>query len=230
MPKKSMDFMRKKENWSTWRISNHAHLKKHLSTLPDSAAVLDLAAGRSFYRDYFSRFTTFIATDFYPFDGIHIVADTNGTLPFQDGVFDAVCLSNVLEHMPDPEITMAECARILKKGGKVIIQTPFLMGLHDEPYDFFRYTKYAARHLLEKSGFTEIEVENLSSFMDVYQWFHREFFKVMLAHSHQSLVMRAYIRALRKLGKLSFSLLPPSLSAIQDEANAKGYGYIGIKR
>jgi SAM-dependent methyltransferase len=38
--------------------------------------------------------------------------------------FDAVTLSHVIEHLPDPIGTMRECARILKPGGKVVLLTP----------------------------------------------------------------------------------------------------------
>jgi SAM-dependent methyltransferase len=38
--------------------------------------------------------------------------------------FDAVTLSHVIEHVPDPVGTLVECARLLKKGGKLVIATP----------------------------------------------------------------------------------------------------------
>jgi len=41
-----------------------------------------------------------------------------------DACFDAVTLSHVIEHLPDPIGTMRECARILKPGGRIVILTP----------------------------------------------------------------------------------------------------------
>lgn len=41
-----------------------------------------------------------------------------------DDSFDAVTLSHVIEHLPDPIGTMRECARILKPGGKIVLLTP----------------------------------------------------------------------------------------------------------
>lgn len=38
--------------------------------------------------------------------------------------FDAVTLSHVIEHVPDPVRTLKECARILKPGGQLVIYTP----------------------------------------------------------------------------------------------------------
>jgi 2-polyprenyl-3-methyl-5-hydroxy-6-metoxy-1,4-benzoquinol methylase len=43
---------------------------------------------------------------------------------FPDGSFDAVTLNHVIEHVPDPVKTLKECARILKKGGKLVLATP----------------------------------------------------------------------------------------------------------
>jgi SAM-dependent methyltransferase len=46
------------------------------------------------------------------------------TLPFPDASFDAVIVSEVLEHIPDDERAMAEIARIVKPGGRVAVTVP----------------------------------------------------------------------------------------------------------
>jgi 2-polyprenyl-3-methyl-5-hydroxy-6-metoxy-1,4-benzoquinol methylase len=43
---------------------------------------------------------------------------------FPDEYFDAVTLNHVIEHLPDPFRTVAECARVLKPGGKLVVCTP----------------------------------------------------------------------------------------------------------
>ena len=45
-------------------------------------------------------------------------------LPFKNGVFDKVCCSEVIEHIPDYERAIIELVRVLKKGGKIVITTP----------------------------------------------------------------------------------------------------------
>jgi len=79
-------------------------------------------------------------------------------LPFKDAVFDTVLCNEVLEHVPEPARLMAEVARVLKPGGVLLLTTPQTWGLHMEPYDFYRYTKYGLRYLAEKSGLEVIEV------------------------------------------------------------------------
>ena len=43
---------------------------------------------------------------------------------YPDNSFDAVTLSHVIEHVPDPVRVLGECARILRPGGKLVLLTP----------------------------------------------------------------------------------------------------------
>ncbi len=63
-------------------------------------------------------------------------------LPFKDEMFDAVVCFNVFEHLHNPTIAAKEIFRVLKPGGKLIIQTAFLQPLHEEPIHFYNATKY----------------------------------------------------------------------------------------
>jgi SAM-dependent methyltransferase len=68
-------------------------------------------------------------------------------LPFGDNEFDIVLCTEMLEHVPDPQAVLSEIQRVLRPGGRLIMTTPFLVPLHEEPYDFFRYTSHGLRHL-----------------------------------------------------------------------------------
>ena len=48
----------------------------------------------------------------------------NGRFPFGDGVFDAVVLSHVIEHLPRPLALTDEAFRVLKLGGLVYVECP----------------------------------------------------------------------------------------------------------
>ena len=50
--------------------------------------------------------------------------DANKELPFENGEFDLVWCSEVIEHVRDPEYSLREMARVVKPGGHIILTTP----------------------------------------------------------------------------------------------------------
>lgn len=73
-------------------------------------------------------------------------------LPFRDGSFDVVITQETLEHVSDPFKAMSEIARVLKQGGTLYCQLPFVIGFHPGPQDFWRFTVQGIRELVERSG------------------------------------------------------------------------------
>ena len=102
-------------------------------------------------------------------DGMHSKdnVDLMGTaysIPCENARFDSAICTAVLEHLEEPSDAIAECGRVLKAGGIAIYSIPHIWNLHEEPRDFFRYTKYGIKHLFEKNGFEIIEMKPLSGF------------------------------------------------------------------
>jgi SAM-dependent methyltransferase len=61
----------------------------------------------------------------YRDNGFHgVVTTAEHTLPFKDGVFDAVWMSEVIEHIVGYEQLIMEVARVLKPGGRLYLTTP----------------------------------------------------------------------------------------------------------
>ena len=64
-----------------------------------------------------------------------------------------------MEHVTEPRIFLAEAFRVMKRGGTALLTTPFMWGEHEQPHDYFRFTRYGLRYLAEKAGFEVIEIE-----------------------------------------------------------------------
>lgn len=78
--------------------------------------------------------------------------DLAGALPFGNSDFDTIILSDVLEHIPQPEVLWREMARILAPGGTVLLSVPFLYWIHEVPHDYYRYTEFALRRFAKEAG------------------------------------------------------------------------------
>ncbi len=81
-------------------------------------------------------------------------------LPFRDGSIDTVLLLDVLEHLSDSESALCEAARVLKPYGALILQVPFLYPLHDEPFDFQRWTLYGLLDKVQGHGFEIVSYQH----------------------------------------------------------------------
>ena len=53
-----------------------------------------------------------------------VIRSTVEELPFRSTAFDAVVMSDVIEHLEKPEIALGEVARVLKPGGELLLTTP----------------------------------------------------------------------------------------------------------
>lgn len=123
-----------------------------------NGTVLDIGCGNRWVERALPANSCYIGLD-YPstvklgYSGQPSVFGNGQQLPFADSSFDCVALMDVLEHMPEPRRTLAESWRVLKPRGKIMIQVPFLYPLHDEPYDYQRWSKEGLRHMCKISGF-----------------------------------------------------------------------------
>lgn len=113
-------------------------------------------------------------------DSIDVFGTAYAT-PFATDCCDTVLLTAVLEHLEEPKLALAEAYRILRPAGCVILTTPLIWHLHEEPRDFYRYTKYGLSYLLTQVGFEIVELVPTSGFVVTFaqelcyflQRFHR---------------------------------------------------------
>jgi len=70
---------------------------------------------------------------------------------YADQSCDTVVLDNILEHVEHPEKAVAESARVLRPGGRLIAMVPFLVPVHAAPDDFNRWTPKGFEVLLRRA-------------------------------------------------------------------------------
>lgn len=77
--------------------------------------------------------------------------------PFRAASFDTVLGLSMLTYLSEPARMIEEAHRVLRPGGVLILEFTQMVPLHDEPWDFFRFTRYGAEHLLKQAGFEPLE-------------------------------------------------------------------------
>ncbi len=131
-------------------------------TIPQfsKGVVLDVGCGNKPYEPLFKEASTsYIGCDVVQSDLKKVDVICPAThLSFNDEHFDTVFSTQVIEHVDDPFQMLKECFRVLRSGGCLILSAPFTWELHEEPYDYYRYTKYGLKAMLEKQGFEVVQI------------------------------------------------------------------------
>lgn len=85
---------------------------------------------------------------------VDIVAPIDVQIADKDlgGKFQLILCTEVLEHVADWFTAFSNFNTLLRPGGCVVITSPFLWPLHEEPYDFWRPTLHAVRYVANRSG------------------------------------------------------------------------------
>lgn len=88
---------------------------------------------------------------------------------FPEDTFDAVTLNHVIEHLPEPIETLRECARVLRRGGKLVVSTPNVDSLShkiyqqdwrglEPPRHLHIFSFAALREALARAGMPEVRM------------------------------------------------------------------------
>jgi uncharacterized protein YbaR (Trm112 family)/SAM-dependent methyltransferase len=78
-------------------------------------------------------------------------------IPLTSNSADLVFSSSIIEHVYNPERAVAEMFRILKPGGLVYTEIPFMRAYHMIPVDYQRYTISGIQQLFSRHGFSLVD-------------------------------------------------------------------------
>lgn len=130
-------------------------------------ATIDIGSGDRYYEKLIkgtcSSYLALDKVEYWGPENSNPAPDISGdaeSIPVPDGQFDSAFLIKVLEHCLEYDKILKEANRVLKPGGHILITVPFLIWVHGSPYDYFRYTKNSLPIILERAGFSVIELNN----------------------------------------------------------------------
>jgi SAM-dependent methyltransferase len=124
--------------------------------------ILDYGSGGSPYRSLFGD-CIYHRADLIGGENLDFSYGTDALLPPDASNYDCVLSTQVLEHVEDPDEYLRECHRILRPGGRLILTTHGLFEDHGCPYDYWRWTVYGLRRLVERAGFEVAAAKKLTT-------------------------------------------------------------------
>jgi len=127
-----------------------------------SGLVLDVGSGSQPYRELAQGETRWIGIDLRMAAAGRPAAQVFGSaeaLPVQSECADAIICTQVIEHLPHPWEFFSEAARVLRPGGSLIVSAPHAQWLHEEPHDYYRFTRHGLSSLAGDVSLRVVAVE-----------------------------------------------------------------------
>lgn len=177
-------------------------VRTQLELLPAGSLILDAGCGNQQFRKY-CQHLCYKAQDFgqYVVDDKKILGAESGGLGAEggylygeldyvgdiwnideeDNAFDAILCTEVFEHIPFPNETIAEFRRLLKPGGKLILTAPSNCLRHMDPY--FYYSGFSDRWYEKILGKYNFSIKEITAVGDYYSWMSVEIVRTAKTHS-----------------------------------------------
>jgi SAM-dependent methyltransferase len=125
----------------------------------DGYRVLDVGCGPKPYYPFFAeRASEYVGVDVVDNPAAELRGSVE-SLPVEDGSFDVVLCTQVLEHCDDPVQAVRELRRVTAPGGRVLASTHGVQVYHPSPQDYWRWTYAGLERLFaEHADWESLEV------------------------------------------------------------------------
>lgn len=209
-----------KVSYTSWRMASFISLfYTEMINKYAMGKLLDLGCGSvPMYEFYKSKVNEVTCADWencaHVISHIDIFCDLNSSLPFEDNSFETIICSDVLEHLSNPKGTLSEVKRILKKDGKLIMNFPFMYGLHEEPYDYCRYTKYRMRTWFED---LDLKIIEELEYGGLFELFEHSFLRMLNSKKGGKYLVSIFSAILKRLH---------SSKTVKNTKHPSMYGYV----
>lgn len=139
-------------------------VRNYFTKLPDAdrLKIYDFGCGTKPY-EVFCQNKDYIGIDIDKKNKQADIFSSIDRVPVDDETADIVVSFYVLEHVPNPFDVIKEKHRILKTGGELFMLVPLYWEEHEQPYDYYRFTRYAIDSMLKEIGFKNIRIAAINS-------------------------------------------------------------------
>lgn len=191
------------------------HIKELLREFNIKGSILDIGCGNKPFESYFKSVNKYVGIDFKSYSknkdmensSPDFYFDSNYTksldLPFEKESFDNCVSFQVLEHHPNPQKLISEMYRVTKRGGYILLTVPFLGGIHEEPNDYQRFTKYGLIKLLKPYRCEILKIKEQGSIFSTISLLLNEYLNNFASKSN----LHYFISVLIYLPFITFSYL-----------------------
>jgi ubiquinone/menaquinone biosynthesis C-methylase UbiE len=162
MDKNLKNFMRIFSNLVLGSRRNTVKSAREIAKKTKNKKILEIGSGKKVKGKYpysvahfFNKNNEVVMSDINPDFGHRVIDATK--MNFREE-FDMIICLNVLEHVYNFEKAIGNIHRALKKDGEVAVFVPFAYPLHDEPYDFYRFSEHSLRKMF--SEFREVKIRH----------------------------------------------------------------------
>lgn len=139
----SSDFLFEGEHWC--RVEMNRHIRAHLEMLDKGSLEAVEISGDGERGDGWKSFESLTYPEF-DLCTSHV-----------SDQYDVVFCEQVLEHVTDPIAAVKTLHALTNPGGELVVGVPFLLRIHDQPGDYWRFTKAGLKLMLQRGGFDPVE-------------------------------------------------------------------------